>query len=83
MNLVFSLPNAKETYQYLQELVLTISHNPPFHNETLPLPIPLRDDAPQWPNWPEIAVSKREKFTQHIRYYLFRKKNRLGCTPWP
>lgn len=70
-----ALPNAKETYQYLQELVLTIPHNPPFHNEILPLTIPQRNEAPPWPNWPEITMSKREKFTQHIRYYLFRKKN--------
>ena len=69
------LPNAAETYQYLKDLVLTIPHNPPFHNEILPLPIVPRDDRPPWPNWPEVSMSKREKFTQHIRYYLFRKKN--------
>ena len=62
-------------YQYLKDLVLTIPHNPPFHNEILPLPIVSRDDRPPWPNWPEIPMSKREKFTQHIRYYLFRKKS--------
>ena len=62
-------------YQYLKDLVLTIPHNPPFHNEILPLPIISRDDRPPWPNWPEIPMSKREKFTQHIRYYLFRKKS--------
>lgn len=69
------LPNSQETYRYLQDLVLTISHNPPFHNEILPLTISLKENSPPWPEWPEIAIHKREKFTQHIRYYLFRKKS--------
>lgn len=59
----------------MQDLILTISHNPPFHNGILPLPISVTDESPPWPDWPEITTSKREKFTQHIRYYLFRKKS--------
>lgn len=69
------LPNPTETYKYMQELVLTIPHNPPFHNEILPLPISTNEQSPTWPEWPEVAMNKREKFTQHIRYYLFRKKS--------
>ena len=69
------LLNAIETYRYMQDLVMTINHNPPFHNEIVPLPIPTRLDPPPWPNWPEIAMQKREKITQHVRCYMFRKKS--------
>lgn len=46
------LPNPKETYSYMQELILTIPHNPPFHNEILPLPVSTNEDSPSWPEWP-------------------------------
>ena len=69
------LPNPTETMQYLQDLIVQMPHDPPFHNEVQVLPIPERDNKPAWPEWPEIPPHKREKFTQHIRCILFRKKN--------
>lgn len=69
------LPNPVATMNYLRDLILQILHNPPFHNEVQPLPIPPLADRPLWPEWPEILPAKREKFTQHIRCVMFRKKD--------
>ena len=69
------LPNAEATYKYLHELILQISHDPPFHNEIPPIDLPTSTEQVAWPDHVEIHPAKRDKFTQHVRYYMFRKKN--------
>lgn len=69
------LPNAKATYAFIHDMILMIPHEPPFHTE-FPAPMCSENSNPeQWPDWPEMSPSKRDQFTQHIRYALFRKKN--------
>lgn len=69
------LPNAKETYSFISEMILTLAQERPFHTDFSLPDLPDKIDKEPWPEWPEVAPSKRDQFTQHMRYVMFRKKD--------
>lgn len=70
-----TLPNPVDTYTYLEAMLMNMPHDPPYHTEILPPPLP--PDLPHrpWPTWEEIPPQKNEKFLQNMRNALFRKKH--------
>ena len=69
-----SLPNSAATNQFLEDMLMHMPHDPPYHTEILlpmlPEGLPIRT----WPTWDEVPPDKQEKYIQNVRNALFRNK---------
>lgn len=69
-----SIPHAIAVNNWLEKIMLTLPHNPPYCTD-LEIPvIPTGHDIPAWPAWPEIVLHKREAFARSVRNHMARKK---------
>ena len=68
-----TLPNATDTNAFLENLILHMPTDPPYHNEIQIPALPENHLAPRWPDWEEVIPAKQEKFLQNVRNALFRK----------
>lgn len=56
-----------QTYDFLQDLLQTMPHNPPYHTEIEMPTLPPSQTIPTWPSWPEVHEKQREAFRQNVR----------------
>lgn len=69
------LPNGDLTYKYIQDLLLTMPGDPPYHANIPILPLQNYTQMKKWPNWSEADPDKQQKIQIRIRNALRTKKS--------
>lgn len=70
-----TLPYATEVYAWIQGTLLTLPHNPPYHTDIELSMVPSTAPKPDWPDWPEVNLHKRENVSRLVRNHMARKKS--------